>query len=227
MPCKTSGIPRRAMRMTHGSVPPCAVSERRYWRYRSAMKPQPHRNLSSRPDADRSPTATRTTREREVSVVSVRTPPPVPHRRYPSLSDDGQPYLPSLRRHRPIGTLLNDASHGSRHSDTEAMPSVRTLALLALVVIIVVLLMFVARPLAVLISLSPFKVPLKEQVLVSWCGLRGAVPIVLATFPLLAGTPRALETFNIVFFVVLVSTLLQGTTIRVLNDRLFPKPSES
>ncbi len=74
-----------------------------------------------------------------MSVVSVRTPPPVTHRRYPSLSDDGQPYFPSLRRRGPIGTVMNDASHGSAHSD--AMPSVRTLALLALVVIIVVLLM--------------------------------------------------------------------------------------
>jgi len=80
-------------------------------------------------------------------------------------------------------------------------------------------LMFIARPLAVLATLTPFRVPLKEQVFVAWCGLRGAVPIVLATYPLLADIPRAHEIFHLVFFVVLISALLQGTTILTMARR--------
>lgn len=74
-------------------------------------------------------------------------------------------------------------------------------------------LMFLARPLAVFVSLAFSKMPIREKLVVSWIGLRGAVPIVLATFPLLAGVPLAGTIFNIVFFVVLASVLLQGTTI--------------
>ncbi|MBS1706728.1 MAG: potassium/proton antiporter [Armatimonadetes bacterium] len=81
-------------------------------------------------------------------------------------------------------------------------------------------LMLVARPLAVFLSLSPFRVPLKEQVFVSWAGLRGAVPIVLATYPFLEKLPRANEYFHLVFFVVIFSVLLQGTTIGALAQAL-------
>ena len=72
---------------------------------------------------------------------------------------------------------------------------------------------FIARPVSVLISLFPLKMSLQEKLFVSWVGLRGAAPIVLATFPLLAGVPRASSLFDLVFFVVLVSVLLQGTTV--------------
>jgi cell volume regulation protein A len=74
-------------------------------------------------------------------------------------------------------------------------------------------LIFLARPLSVFLSLALTKLNIHEKLVVSWVGLRGAVPIVLATFPLLAGTPHAAAIFNIVFFIVISSVLLQGTTI--------------
>ena len=80
-------------------------------------------------------------------------------------------------------------------------------------------LMFVARPLSVFISI-PFKMSFKERILISWVGLRGAAPIILATFPLMAQISGAQIIFNIVFFVVLSSILLQGTTISPLAKLL-------
>lgn len=74
-------------------------------------------------------------------------------------------------------------------------------------------LMFVARPLSVSLSLLLSKLTIREKSLVSWVGLRGAVPIILATFPLLARLPDAELIFYIVFFIVLTSALLQGWSI--------------
>lgn len=76
-----------------------------------------------------------------------------------------------------------------------------------------VFLMFAARPLSVFAVLSFSKLTWREKLFVSWVGLRGAVPIVLATFPLLAGLPRSGLLFNLVFFIVLTSVLFQGWTI--------------
>ncbi|NJW51871.1 potassium/proton antiporter [Salinimicrobium oceani] len=74
-------------------------------------------------------------------------------------------------------------------------------------------LIFVARPIGVFLSLSPFKMKMRRRWYISWVGLRGAVPIVFATYPLLAGIEKAHMIFNIVFFVSLTSVLVQGTTL--------------
>lgn len=81
---------------------------------------------------------------------------------------------------------------------------------------IAAVLILVARPLAVWLCLLPFNFPWREQVFVGWVGLRGAVPIILALFPLLAGIPQSATLFNIVFFLVLISLLVQGWTITPL-----------
>jgi potassium/hydrogen antiporter len=85
---------------------------------------------------------------------------------------------------------------------------------------IAALLMLIARPLAAVITLLPFRRPIREIGFVSWVGLRGAAPIILATFPVVAGIPNADTIFNVVFFVVLTSVLVQGTTIPYMARRL-------
>jgi cell volume regulation protein A len=90
----------------------------------------------------------------------------------------------------------------------------------------------VARPLSVFAATMFQGFQVREQLVLGWAGLRGAVPVVLATFPVLAGVPDSERFFNIVFFAVLVSTLLQGTTFEAFarrlgvttNERALPTP---
>jgi cell volume regulation protein A len=81
-------------------------------------------------------------------------------------------------------------------------------------------LLLLGRPLAVVVSLAGFRIPWREQVFVSWAGLRGAVPIVLATFPIVAGVPDSGRVLNIVFILVVVFTLVQGPSLRLIAHRM-------
>ncbi|WAP57864.1 potassium/proton antiporter [Streptomyces sp. S465] len=78
----------------------------------------------------------------------------------------------------------------------------------------------VARPVSVLVSTAPFRMPWREKALLSWAGLRGAVPIVLATIPMVNDVPGSRRIFNIVFVLVIVYTLVQGPTLPWLAPRL-------
>jgi len=79
--------------------------------------------------------------------------------------------------------------------------------------VISIFLILIARPLSVFISLSFFKMKNRSRWFISWVGLRGAVPIVFATFPLLDGIEKANMIFNIVFFISVTSVLIQGTSL--------------
>jgi len=90
------------------------------------------------------------------------------------------------------------------------LPAVAGRALLVAAVLILV-----ARPLAVFLTLVPLRFPVRDTSLVAWVGLRGAVPIILATFPLVEGLPQSEVIFDTVFFITIASVLVQGTTLPV------------
>lgn len=114
---------------------------------------------------------------------------------------DGLAWLMQVGMFLTLGLLVNPR---------ELLPTAGLSLACALVLV------FVARPVSVYLSLARARMPLNEKTMVAWVGLRGAVPIVLATFPLLAGVPQSQTLFNIVFFIVLTSVLLQGTTLTLV-----------
>ncbi|MFD3479762.1 potassium/proton antiporter [Streptomyces sp. NPDC058695] len=87
-------------------------------------------------------------------------------------------------------------------------------------IVIGLVLTMVARPLSVVLSLLPFRMPWQEKALMSWAGLRGAVPIILATIPMVNGVEDSTRIFNIVFVLVVVYTLVQGPTLPWLARKL-------
>ncbi|NLD94113.1 MAG: potassium/proton antiporter [Fibrobacter sp.] len=99
--------------------------------------------------------------------------------------------------------------------------------------VLFLVLTFVARPVAVFACTFFGKFSFKEQIVMSWGGLRGAVPIVLATYPVAAGIEASKDTFNIIFFAVTLSMLIQGTTIGKiaaylkLTTKNKPRPSQT
>jgi cell volume regulation protein A len=91
---------------------------------------------------------------------------------------------------------------------------------------IALLLAGLLRPLVVALCLAPFRYPLSEVLFIGWVGLRGAVPIVLATYPVLAGAPGADRIFNLVFFIVVVNAIVPGGTVAWLTRRMGLHSSE-
>lgn len=114
---------------------------------------------------------------------------------------DGQAWLMQIIMFITLGLLV--------------FPS-RMIPLIGTGILISLILMFIARPLGVYISLFLFRLKNREMAFISWVGLRGAVPIVFATYPMLAGIDKSDLIFNIVFFVVLTSVVIQGTTISLV-----------
>ncbi|MBY0290258.1 MAG: potassium/proton antiporter [Mycobacteriaceae bacterium] len=98
---------------------------------------------------------------------------------------------------------------------------------LAAGIVIGLVLLLIARPVSVFASLIWFRIPWREQVFISWAGLRGAVPIVLATFPIVGGVPDSIRILNIVFILVVVYTLVQGPSLHFLAHRLGLIPKEA
>jgi hypothetical protein len=87
-------------------------------------------------------------------------------------------------------------------------------------IVLAVVVVIVARPVAVMLVTVTDHFSVNERLLLAWAGLRGAVPVVLATFPVIAGVQHAGRFFDIAFFTVVISTLAQGTTFEALARRL-------
>ena len=129
----------------------------------------------------------------------------IPARRTVDDFHDGLAWVSQIAVFVTLGLLVNPSEFGNIVDEG---------------LLIAAVLMLVARPLASLLSTTPTGLGLRESTLVGWAGLRGAAPIVLATFPVIEGIENADDFFNIVFFVVVTSTLIQGATFDPLARAL-------
>jgi hypothetical protein len=87
-------------------------------------------------------------------------------------------------------------------------------------IVLATVILFVARPAAVMLATASERFSVNERLLLAWAGLRGAVPVVLASYAVTAGVPQAEKFFEIAFFTVVISTLVQGTTFEPLARKL-------
>ncbi|RLK48691.1 potassium/proton antiporter (CPA1 family) [Alkalispirillum mobile] len=130
--------------------------------------------------------------------------------------NDGMAWLSQITMFVMLGVLV---------TPSELLPVAPKAAIVGLALI------FLARPLAVFTCLAPFRFPWREQLFIAWVGLRGAVPIILGIFPLVAGLAGAEQFFNVAFFVVLLSLVVQGWTIapvaRLLRLELPPDAGQT
>ncbi len=118
---------------------------------------------------------------------------------------DGQAWLMQIILFLTLGLLV--------------FPS-RVVPLIGMGLLISTFLIFIARPIGVFASLAFFKSNVRSKLFISWVGLRGSVPIVFATYPLIAGIQKAELIFNLVFFISITSVLLQGTTLSYVANLL-------
>lgn len=130
---------------------------------------------------------------------------PIPAKRTITAFHDGLGWVAQLTMFLTLGLLVFPGQLGEIALEG---------AVLAVVVVVI------ARPVAAFVATVPFRYTAAERLVLGWAGLKGAVPVVLATFPLIERVPDSLQFFNIVFFVVLLSTLLQGSTFEALARRL-------
>lgn len=129
----------------------------------------------------------------------------LPHRSATRSFAEGLAWLAQIGLFVLLGLLVDPSDLGA-----EILPAIA----------IGLVLLLIARPLSVAVSLVGFRIPWREQLFVSWAGLRGAVPIVLATFPIVGGVPDSLRLLNIVFILVVVFTLVQGPSLGWVGRRL-------
>jgi potassium/hydrogen antiporter len=95
----------------------------------------------------------------------------------------------------------------------------RVLQSVPIALVLALILTFVARPLAVMLSLAPFRYSFRESMFIGWVGLRGAIPIVLSIYPLLAGVPGADRVFDVVLILVIFNAIIPGSTVRMATQR--------
>jgi cell volume regulation protein A len=136
----------------------------------------------------------------------------LPHRSATRSFAEGLGWLAQISLFVLLGLLVSPGELGG-----ELVPAI----------VVGLILLLLARPISVVLSLLGFRVPWREQVFVSWAGLRGGVPIVLATFPIVAGVADSGRLLNIVFILVVVFTILQGPSLAPIARRLGLVPADT